>query len=92
MRVFMRVRPLLFGVELLDVATYSVVVLLIACMTILAAYVPERRAALDGPLTLFRPCGGFVVSTRGWAHLDAEWDWFRRSGNAARPFSNWRPV
>ena len=47
-------RALLFGVELLDAATYSVVVLLITCVTILAAYVPARRAALVDPLTLFR--------------------------------------
>jgi ABC-type lipoprotein release transport system permease subunit len=47
-------RALLFGVELLDAATYGVVVLLITCVTILAAYVPARRAALVDPLTLFR--------------------------------------
>jgi ABC-type antimicrobial peptide transport system permease subunit len=45
---------LLFGVELLDAATYGVVVLLITCVTILAAYVPARRAALVDPLTLLR--------------------------------------
>ena len=47
-------RALLFGVELLDAATYSVVVLLITCVTMLAAYVPARRAALVNPLTLLR--------------------------------------
>jgi predicted permease len=45
---------LMFGVEALDAATYGMVVLLIACVTILAAYVPARRAALVDPLTLVR--------------------------------------
>jgi predicted permease len=47
-------RALLFGVEVLDVATYGAVMLLITCVMILAAYVPARRAALVDPLTLFR--------------------------------------
>jgi ABC-type antimicrobial peptide transport system permease subunit len=47
-------RGLLFGVEVLDPATYGAVVLLISCVTVLAAYVPARRAALVDPLTLFR--------------------------------------
>ncbi len=47
-------RALLFGVEVLDAATYVVVVLLITCVTVLAAYVPARRAALVDPLTLFK--------------------------------------
>ena len=47
-------RALLFGVEGLDAATYGVVVLLIMCVTVLAAYVPARRVALVDPLTLLR--------------------------------------
>ncbi|MGH9374304.1 MAG: ABC transporter permease, partial [Vicinamibacterales bacterium] len=47
-------RALLFGVEVLDAPTYGVVVLLITCVTVIAAYVPARRAALVDPLTLFR--------------------------------------
>jgi predicted permease len=47
-------RALLFGVQALDAATYGVVVLLITGVTVLAAYVPARRAALADPLTLFR--------------------------------------
>jgi predicted permease len=47
-------RALLFGVEMLDATTYGVVVLLIACVAFLAAYVPARRGALVDPLTLFR--------------------------------------
>jgi hypothetical protein len=46
-------RALLFGVQVLDAVTYAVVVLLITCVTVLAAYVPARRAALVDPLTLF---------------------------------------
>ena len=47
-------RALMFGVEVLDAATYGVVVLLITCVTVLAAYLPARRAALADPLTLFK--------------------------------------
>ncbi len=47
-------RALLFGVELLDAATYGVVVFLITCVTVLAAYVPARRAAVVDPVALFR--------------------------------------
>ena len=47
-------RALLFGVELLDAVTYGGVVLLITCMTFLAAYMPARRAALADPLATLR--------------------------------------
>jgi ABC-type antimicrobial peptide transport system permease subunit len=47
-------RALLFGVEVLDAPTYGIVALLITGVTVLAAYVPARRAALVDPLTLFR--------------------------------------
>ena len=47
-------RALLFGVQGLDAVTYGVVVLLITCVTVVAAYLPARRAALVDPLTLFR--------------------------------------
>ncbi|MGH9310591.1 MAG: ABC transporter permease [Vicinamibacterales bacterium] len=47
-------RALLFGVEAVDAATYAVVVLLIMCVTAVAASVPARRAALIDPLMLFR--------------------------------------
>ena len=51
-RIIPGLRALPFGVELLDAGTYAVVVLLIMCVTVLAAYVSARRAALVDPLTL----------------------------------------
>ncbi len=47
-------RALLYGVDVMDATTYGVAILLIACVTILAAYVPARRAAVVDPLALFR--------------------------------------
>src|SRR5687767_3363084 len=45
---------LLFGVEPTDVATYSVVLTLLAVVASLASYVPARRAARVEPLTALR--------------------------------------
>jgi putative ABC transport system permease protein len=45
---------LLFGVEPTDVATYSVVLTLLAVVAGLASYVPARRAARVEPLTALR--------------------------------------
>ena len=47
-------RALLFGVQVLDAVTYGMVLLLVTGVTIVAAYVPARRAALVDPATLFK--------------------------------------
>ena len=48
------IRSLLFGVEAIDWATYSVVVLVVAAMVAVAAYLPARAAASVDPLALLR--------------------------------------
>jgi putative ABC transport system permease protein len=47
-------QTLLFGVELLDGATYAAVMALVLTMVTVASYVPARRAAAIDPATLLR--------------------------------------
>jgi putative ABC transport system permease protein len=48
------VRGLLYGVNVLDPATYAVVALVVAAVVALASYVPARRATAVDPLVLLR--------------------------------------
>jgi putative ABC transport system permease protein len=48
------IRSLLFGIEVLDTATYAAVIALVLVVVAVASYLPARRAAGTDPLALLR--------------------------------------
>jgi putative ABC transport system permease protein len=46
-------RSLLFGIDSIDAVTYAGVIAVVACVVMIASYIPARKAAAVDPLSLF---------------------------------------